>query len=105
MEEKIAANQHASLEMTLEPRAGRVIIFSSGTENTHFVEQVISGKRFVLSFWFTCDARKEFNIFLDGKAHITFSHKFRDQMIERMRQQQQQQKAQKNKPKDSKKEL
>jgi hypothetical protein len=104
MEEKIAVNQHSSLEMTLEPRAGRVIIFSSGTENTHFVEQVLTGKRFVLSFWFTCDARKEFSIFLDGKAHITFSHKFRDQMIERMRQQQQQ-KAQKGKSKASKKEL
>lgn len=66
----------------MEPRAGRVIIFSSGIENTHFVEQVTSGKRFVLSFWFSCDVKKEFQIFLDGNAHVTFSHKFREKMLE-----------------------
>jgi hypothetical protein len=69
------------VELTMEPKAGRVVIFSSGTENTHFLEQVTKGKRYVLSFWFTCDERKQFNIFLDGNAHITFSHQFREQMI------------------------
>jgi predicted 2-oxoglutarate/Fe(II)-dependent dioxygenase YbiX len=72
----------AHVRLTMEPRAGRVILFTSGMENTHMVEQVKGGQRFVLSFWFTCDERKEFQIFLDGNAHQTFSHKFRDRMKE-----------------------
>ena len=30
------------------------------------------GTRYVLSFWFTCDKRKRFKTFLDGKVHNTF---------------------------------
>jgi hypothetical protein len=66
--------------LIMEPKAGRVAIFSSGVENTHFFEQVLSGQRFVLSFWFTCYPEKQFQIFLDGQAHVAFSHKFRDHM-------------------------
>lgn len=65
------------IELQIEPRAGRVVIFTAGHENTHYVQQVTSGQRYVLSFWFTCDAHKEFEIFLDGKAHISFTRKFR----------------------------
>jgi hypothetical protein len=66
------------VELTVEPRAGRVVIFTAGHENTHLVERLQSGQRFVLSFWFTCDPAKEFEIFLDGQAHTTFSHRVRD---------------------------
>jgi predicted RNase H-like nuclease len=51
------------------------------------VERVTSGQRFVLSFWFTCDKRREFDIFLDGKAHVAFSQKFRE--VHRQREQKQ----------------
>ena len=71
-------------ELTVEPRAGRVVIFTAGHENTHYVERVTSGQRFVLSFWFTCDAQREFEIFLDGKAHTTFSHRMRESNKRRM---------------------
>jgi hypothetical protein len=66
------------VELAIEPRAGRVVIFSAGMENTHHVERVLSGQRFVLSFWFTCNRNREFPIFLDGEAHTTFSQKIRD---------------------------
>ena len=57
----------------VEPIAGRVAIFSSGPENPHRVERLDWGQRFVLAFWFTCNEAKEFQIFLDGKAHVAFS--------------------------------
>lgn len=63
------------LETIVEPRAGRMVIFTAGPENPHYVERVTAGERYVLSFWFTCDEKKQFEIFLDGKAHIEFSRK------------------------------
>ena len=65
-------NHSKSVEV-VEPKAGRVVIFSSGSENSHFVERVTSGQRFVLAFWFTCTPSKQFPIFLDGNAHNKFS--------------------------------
>ena len=38
-------------ELILEPRAGRVALFSSGEEHEHYVERLGSGARYVLSFW------------------------------------------------------
>jgi hypothetical protein len=76
--EALAVPTAEDIELTVEPRAGRVAIFTAGHENTHYVERVQSGQRFVLSFWFTCDSKREFEIFLDGKAHTTFSHKVRE---------------------------
>lgn len=68
----------------MEPKRGRIALFTSGPENTHFVERVTDGERFVLAFWFTCMPSKQFEIFLDGKAHLKFSNKvaqkLRDQM-------------------------
>ena len=64
----------------IEPRPGRVAIFSSGAENTHRVERVTSGERFVLAFWFTCDRAREFEIFLDGEAHLEFSGRVKGQL-------------------------
>ncbi len=63
------------LEQVVEPRPGRMLIFSSGHENPHKVERVTSGQRLVLAFWFTCNPEKQFEIFLDGNAHTTFSKK------------------------------
>ena len=59
-------------DVIVEPRAGRLLLFSSGAENWHRLERVRSGERFVLSLWFTCDPRKRFASFLDGKAHADF---------------------------------
>ena len=59
-------------EKRVEPARGRLIIFSSGRENVHQVQKVHSGTRLTMSLWFTCDKRKKFNNFLDGKMHATF---------------------------------
>ena len=67
-------------QLRIEPRAGRVVIFSSGHENPHKVERVLSGQRFVLAFWFTCDKRRAFQVFLDGAAHSAFSEEFADDL-------------------------
>jgi hypothetical protein len=66
------------VELEVEPKAGRVIMFTSGGENFHHVERVTSGQRFVLAFWFTCDPRREMEIFLDGNAHLEYSRKVQD---------------------------
>lgn len=64
-----------TVEEVVEPRSGRVVIFTSGAENPHRVERVTRGKRFVLAFWFTVFENRKFDIFLDGKAHISFAEK------------------------------
>uniref|UniRef100_A0A672LUJ1 Urotensin-2 receptor 2 n=1 Tax=Sinocyclocheilus grahami TaxID=75366 RepID=A0A672LUJ1_SINGR len=40
---------------TVEPRAGRVSFFSSGSENLHHVEKVPWGTRYAITVSFTCD--------------------------------------------------
>ncbi|KAK7134805.1 hypothetical protein R3I93_018043 [Phoxinus phoxinus] len=40
---------------TVEPRAGRVSFFSSGSENLHHVEKVVWGTRYAITVSFTCD--------------------------------------------------
>uniref|UniRef100_A0A8B9KW41 Urotensin-2 receptor 2 n=1 Tax=Astyanax mexicanus TaxID=7994 RepID=A0A8B9KW41_ASTMX len=40
---------------TVEPRAGRVSFFSSGSENLHRVEKVVWGTRYAITVSFTCD--------------------------------------------------
>ncbi|XP_041671763.1 urotensin-2 receptor 2 [Cheilinus undulatus] len=40
---------------TVEPRAGRVSFFSSGSENIHRVEKVTWGTRYAITVSFTCD--------------------------------------------------
>ncbi|XP_063077362.1 urotensin-2 receptor 2 [Engraulis encrasicolus] len=40
---------------TVEPRAGRVSFFSSGSENLHRVEKVMWGTRYAITVSFTCD--------------------------------------------------
>ncbi|XP_015436277.1 PREDICTED: 2-oxoglutarate and iron-dependent oxygenase domain-containing protein 3-like [Dufourea novaeangliae] len=41
---------------TVEPRKGRVSMFTSGSENLHAVEKVQSGIRYALTVSFTCDS-------------------------------------------------
>ncbi|KAG5885208.1 hypothetical protein JTB14_012231 [Gonioctena quinquepunctata] len=43
---------------TIEPRKGRVLMFTSGSENPHFVERVTEGIRFAITVSFTCDSSK-----------------------------------------------
>lgn len=41
---------------TIEPKAGRISVFTSGAENTHMVEKVSgNGVRYALTLSFTCD--------------------------------------------------
>lgn len=58
----------------VHPRAGRMLAFTSGTENTHRVSLVTSGTRYVIAMWFTCDKRREFSAFLDGRPHDRFQY-------------------------------
>ncbi|XP_029661571.1 2-oxoglutarate and iron-dependent oxygenase domain-containing protein 3-like [Formica exsecta] len=44
-----------NVNTTIEPRKGRVSIFTSGSENLHLVEKVKSGTRYALTVSFTCD--------------------------------------------------
>jgi len=44
-----------NVNTTIEPRKGRVSIFTSGSENLHLVEKVKSGIRYALIASFTCD--------------------------------------------------
>lgn len=46
------------LNVTIEPRKGRIAMFSSGEENVHFVERVKSGQRYAITVSFTCDPNK-----------------------------------------------
>lgn len=43
---------------TVEPRRGRVLAFTSGSENPHFVEKVSRGVRYALTVSFSCDPSK-----------------------------------------------
>ncbi|KAJ8972222.1 hypothetical protein NQ314_000283 [Rhamnusium bicolor] len=44
--------------VTVEPRKGRVSMFTSGSENPHSVERVSEGLRFAITVSFTCDPLK-----------------------------------------------
>ncbi|CAG4935219.1 unnamed protein product [Colias eurytheme] len=46
---------------TIEPRKGRLSIFTSGHENLHYVEKVKSGKRYAMTIAFTCDENYAIN--------------------------------------------
>lgn len=43
--------------VVVEPRKGRVSMFTSGSENVHFVERIKSGVRYALTVSFTCDQK------------------------------------------------
>ena len=74
-----------SPELEVAPVAGRAIVFGSGAENAHRVTRVTRGTRYVLSFWFTCDARMEMGSFLDGKMHVSFQRQKTVEILEASR--------------------
>jgi hypothetical protein len=47
----------SDVDRWVQPKCGRLLAFSSGFENLHRVEKVLSGKRFVLAMWFTCSEK------------------------------------------------
>ncbi|XP_033630645.1 2-oxoglutarate and iron-dependent oxygenase domain-containing protein 3-like [Asterias rubens] len=47
-----------STNMTVEPKLGRLSFFTSGSENTHFVEKISKGTRYAITVSFTCDKTK-----------------------------------------------
>ncbi|TMW57606.1 hypothetical protein Poli38472_003531 [Pythium oligandrum] len=59
-------------EQVVEPARGRLMMFTSSKENLHQVRRVETGTRYVMSMWFTCDERRRFKNFLDGKMHVHF---------------------------------
>jgi hypothetical protein len=67
---------------TVQPRAGRLATFTSGSENVHHARKVETGVRYVMSMWFTCDKTKEFATFMDGKVHKTFTAGATDGKVE-----------------------
>lgn len=40
---------------TVEPRKGRVLIYTSGPENRNYIEKVTSGTRYAINIPFTCN--------------------------------------------------
>ncbi|XP_014228450.1 2-oxoglutarate and iron-dependent oxygenase domain-containing protein 3-like [Trichogramma pretiosum] len=46
-----------NVNTTVEPRKGRVLMFTSGKENLHAVEKVTSGTRMAFTVAFTCDKK------------------------------------------------
>ena len=47
--------------------------FADEAEAPFFLRsQVTRGARFVLSFWFTCDASRHYETFLDGRVRYTY---------------------------------
>lgn len=45
--------------MTLQPKCGKLVFFTSGSENVHHVHKVEHGRRYALTIAFTCDKSKE----------------------------------------------
>ena len=46
---------HDKLNRTIQPRMGRVSMFTSGIENKHYVSPVTEGTRYALTIGFTCN--------------------------------------------------
>lgn len=43
--------------ISIEPKRGRISVFTSGSENVHFVEKVQQGIRYAITISFTCDPK------------------------------------------------
>ncbi|XP_023341086.1 2-oxoglutarate and iron-dependent oxygenase domain-containing protein 3-like isoform X1 [Eurytemora carolleeae] len=54
----IFIDNHSKTNRTVEPKEGRVSVFTSGPENRHRVEEVSGGTRYALTMGFTCDKTK-----------------------------------------------
>jgi len=44
------------LNRTVEPKLGRISLFTSGSENLHYVEKVTTGERYAITVSFTCNS-------------------------------------------------
>lgn len=55
-------NEKDNTTLSHEPRKGRLSIFSSGSENRHHVEKVLSGTRYAVTIPFTCNKKLAINI-------------------------------------------
>jgi len=56
------SNNH--LNQTVQPKIGRFLTFTSGSENPHHVQKVTEGTRYALTISFTCDKTKAVTDFL-----------------------------------------
>ncbi|CAH1268733.1 prolyl 3-hydroxylase 3-like [Branchiostoma lanceolatum] len=52
-----AHNKNFSAQSRVKPKCGRLVGFSSGEENLHGVQAVLSGRRCVIAMWYTMDRR------------------------------------------------
>jgi len=90
----------SSAELIVEPKRGRLALFTSGSENPHYVERVTQGERYVLAFWFTCDVSRSFPIYLDGAAHVSYSHSIREKLAAKEKQKEREKKIKTEKNKE-----
>ena len=55
--EFVFVDAHDHMNRTIQPRMGRVSMFTSGIENKHYVERVTEGTRYALTIGFSCDPK------------------------------------------------
>ncbi|OEU08642.1 hypothetical protein FRACYDRAFT_249538 [Fragilariopsis cylindrus CCMP1102] len=55
-------DENEKIITSIEPKRGRLVLFTSGTENLHVVRQVQTGTRIVISLWYTFDSNTKFII-------------------------------------------
>jgi hypothetical protein len=53
----VFVDNNSNRNVTIEPKFGRLSAFTSGSENEHFVEKVMSGTRYAITVSFTCDPK------------------------------------------------
>lgn len=58
---RLVFNDHNKTKYTVDPKIGRVVILTSGAENTYNVERVKSGYRYTLKIPFTCNKKFALN--------------------------------------------
>lgn len=55
-------NEKDNSTLSFQPRRGRLSVFSSGSENAHYVEKVLSGTRYAMTIPFTCNEKLAISI-------------------------------------------
>jgi len=51
----VFVDNHMKINRTIDPKEGRLVVFTSGHENRYRVEEVSGGTRYALSLGFSCD--------------------------------------------------
>lgn len=49
--------ENSTLYSSIEPKKGRISVFTSGAENLHYVEKVTQGTRYAITISFTCNKK------------------------------------------------